>query len=214
MTTPTIPAGIFTGVVSDILDSLSIKGRVGVGNLILSSSETPVSGFARTARAVPVTQPPAEPYALLLEAIDALETRDVLVVSTDPESTSALFGGLLATAVRQAGGAGVVVDGLVRDSREIRRLGLPTASRGVSPLDSFGRDEVVEIGTPVSIAGAPVAPGDYILADEDGFLSVPRAAVAEVFAGVEEKLCRESEMRDALSAGMRVGAAFAAFGVL
>ncbi|MEQ1399761.1 hypothetical protein, partial [Salmonella enterica] len=78
--------------------------------------------------------PPTQPYALLLEAIDAMSETDVLMLSAAPDSASALFGGLLATAVTQSGGAGVIVDGLIRDTQELRRLAMPTAARGVSPL--------------------------------------------------------------------------------
>lgn len=212
-----LPDGVddlFTGVISDVLDSLHIYGQVASVPLHLVEPEGRVVGFARTARAVTVSAPPTQPYALLLEAIDAMSETDVLMLSAAPDSASALFGGLLATAVTQSGGAGVIVDGLIRDTQELRRLAMPTAARGVSPLDSYGRDEVVEIGGPVHLAGVVVHQGDFVLCDQDGTVVVPRERVSEVIALATEKIRRERTMRHALMGGMTVASAFEEFGVL
>jgi regulator of RNase E activity RraA len=173
-----------------------------------------VVGRAQTARAVCVSEPPAEPYKLLLGAIDATVPGRVLVVGTDPTSRSALFGGLLATAVRAAGGEGVVVDGYARDVHEIRAIGLPTMVRGFRPLDSYARDEVVEISAPVTIGGVLIRQGDLIFGDADGLVVVPSEIEAEVIDKAFAKVEAESEMRSALAGGMSVSDAFARFGVL
>lgn len=205
---------LFSGLLSDVLDSIGVYGQVSASPFRLVNPAQTVMGFAHTARAVSVSEAPDEPYAQLLAAIDGLGQADVLVVSTPSNSVSALFGGLLATAVGQSGGAGVIVDGYIRDTDEIIQLGLPTASRGTSPLDSFGRDEVVEIGASVAISGVLVNQGDFVLCDVDGFVVVPSRELDRVVSLALEKLDREQDMRDALRQGMSVGTAFREFGVL
>lgn len=205
---------LFTGVLSDVLDALGVRNQVVDLDLFHVVPDVPVVGHAQTALAVCVSEPPAEPYKLLLSAIDATVAGMVLVVGADPDSRSSLFGGLLATAVRAAGGEGVVVDGYARDVHEIRTIGLPTMVRGFRPLDSYGRDEVVEISTPVTLGGVVIQQGDLIFGDADGLVVVPSEVEAEVIDKAFAKVDAEGEMRSALAGGMSVSDAFARFGVL
>src|SRR5215211_4130758 len=57
----------------------------------------------------------------------------VLVVGGHSTSRTAVIGDLLALELQQAGVAGLVTDGLVRDSQEIRRLLFPVWCRGTTP---------------------------------------------------------------------------------
>jgi regulator of RNase E activity RraA len=205
---------LFTGVLSDVLDTLGSRNQVVDLDLTHVVPEGRVVGRAQTARAVCVSEPPAEPYKHLLTAIDATVAGMVLVVGADPTSRSALFGGLLATAVRAAGGEGVVVDGYARDVHEIQHIGLPTMVRGFRPLDSYGRDEVVEISTPVTIGGVVIRQGDLIFGDADGLVVVPSEIEADVIERAFAKVEAEGEMRSALAGGMSVSDAFERFGVL
>jgi regulator of RNase E activity RraA len=197
-----------------VLDALGAPDQVVDLDLTHVVPGQRVVGRAQTARAVCVSEPPAEPYKLLLTAIDATGPGRVLVVGADPTSRSALFGGLLATAVRAAGGAGVVVDGYARDVHEIQAIGLPTMVRGFRPLDSYARDEVTEISTPVTIGGVLVRQDDLIFGDADGLVVVPSEIEAEVIEKAFAKVAAESEMRSALAGGMSVSEAFTRFGVL
>ena len=205
---------VFTGVLSDVLDSLGKTGQVADLDLIQIVPGSRVVGRAQTARAVRVTAPPAEPYKHLLTAIDATGPGRVLVIGADVSSSSSLFGGLLATAMRAAGGEGVVVDGYARDSDEIRRIGIPSLVRGFRPLDSYGRDEVVEVSEPVTIGGVVVRQGDLVFGDDDGLVFVPSEIEAEVIERAFAKLDAERVMRTALDGGMSVATAFETFGVL
>jgi len=205
---------LFTGVLSDVLDSLDCPGQVCDPSLFPLKEDMRVVGYARTARAVAVNRTPTAPYAMLLKAIDGLSGDDVLVLGLEKRSTSAIFGGLLATAVQVAGGRGVVVDGYARDAEEIQKLGLPTFVKGLMPLDSFGRDEVVEINEAVSIGGVLVHPGDLIFADIDGVVVVPSRLEDAVITKSFEKVGGESEVREALRGGMRTAEAFERYGIL
>lgn len=209
-----IKTRLFTGVLSDILDSMGKPGQVADLDLIQVVPGTRVVGRAQTARATAVNALPPEPYKHLLSAIDATGPGRVLVISGSSSSTSALFGGLLATAVNASGGAGVVVEGYARDADEIKEIGLPTLVRGFRPLDSYGRDEVVEISECVSIGGVLVNQGDLVFGDDDGLVFVPHDIEDAVVERAFEKVQGERSMREALSAGMSVAQAFAKFGIL
>lgn len=209
-----VQARLFTGVLSDVLDSIGRSEQVADMDFSHVIPGRSVVGWAQTARAVSVSAPPAEPYRLLLEAIDLTTEGRVLVLGSPPTSSSALFGGLLAGAVRSSGGAGAVVDGYARDSEEVRTIGLPTMVRGFRPLDSYGREEVVEISQPVTVGGVTVRQGDLVFGDGDGLVCIPAEVEAEVLHKAFAKVEAEGEMRDALANGMSVRTAFATFGVL
>jgi 4-hydroxy-4-methyl-2-oxoglutarate aldolase len=206
---------LYSAVVSDALDGLGAVGCV------LDPSIRPVSrlagplvGRAATARSVPVDAAPERPYGTLLEAMDLLAPGDVWIVAADGQMRSAIFGGLLATAARARGALGCIVDGAVRDTRELERLEFPTFATGYSPADSFGRDEVVEHGRPVRCGGVEVRPGDLIVADHDGAVAIPADLEDEVVERALAKVDSEGHMRVELAEGLPAAKAFAKYGIL
>lgn len=205
---------LYTAVLSDVLDHLGRFGHASWSDLRPLSDGMVVAGYARTARTSPVSTTPAEPYKLLFSVLDSLTDHDVLVIASGPMPQSSLFGGLLATAATASGARGVIADGHVRDAREIREIGLPTFSRGFSPLDSCGRDEVVAIDEPVVVSGVPVRRGDMVFADADGLVVVPASLCDEVVAAAMEKVRGEGDVRAALRGGMSTAETFAKFGIL
>ncbi|KAF1777599.1 Ribonuclease E inhibitor RraA/Dimethylmenaquinone methyltransferase [Phytophthora cactorum] len=62
--------------------------------------------------------------------------------------TSGVFGGLLATASKARGVAGIVTDGRVRDVQEISSMGFPAFSRGTSVHGQQGTTTVVDVNCP------------------------------------------------------------------
>ncbi|GGM33448.1 RraA family protein [Microbacterium saperdae] len=209
-----INATLFTAVLSDIMDGLGLGGQVADPSLRPLQAGMRVVGYARPCRAVSVNREPEAPYAALMQIIDDLQDQDVLLIAMDQHATSAIFGGLLATAVSSAGGRGVIVDGFARDADEIVEIGMPTFVKGLVPLDSYGRDEVVEIDQPITIAGVPAGRGDLVFGDEDGLVVVPHARLGEVLRLAFEKVAGESDVRAALKGGMSTSEAFAKFGIL
>jgi 4-hydroxy-4-methyl-2-oxoglutarate aldolase len=205
---------LFTAVLSDVLDTVGCTGQVASPGIRPLADGMRVVGYARTARAVMVSRPPTHPYAKILEVIDDLSENDVLVMSLEPMSRSAIFGGLLATAVSVTGARGVIVDGHIRDSDEIKQIGLPTFARDLMPLDSHGRDEVVAVDEPVCISGVPVASGDLVFGDADGIVIVPKGILDNVLTLAFEKVSGESRVRQSLREGMSTTAAFARYGIL
>jgi regulator of RNase E activity RraA len=80
---------------------------------------------------------------------------------------------------------GFVVDGYVRDLREIQKLKYPVYARGDMPIGPLHRAPG-EINYPVCCGGVVVAPGDIIVADRSGIVVLPQACIEELHA----QLCR------------------------
>ena len=115
-----------------------------------------------------------------IEAIDSIRPREVVVVSTQQSTTECSLGELLSTAAKVRGARGAVIDGLIRDVRKIEALEFPVHAAGIKPVDSMGRGIVTGYNIPVECGEVLVNPGDFVFADRDGVIVVPRACVQEV----------------------------------
>src|SRR5256884_2468839 len=158
--------------------------------------ETTLAGYAATVHCIEVDGPPVDSedwYKGELEAVDALQPGDVMVVST---CRGCYWGELLATASRYRGARGIVVDGWTRDTLALIEMNFPTFVAGISPEDSLGRIEVDAVGVPIECGDVTVHPGDLVVADHDGVVVVPSALAQEVVALAEGKVSRENLVRE------------------
>lgn len=101
------------------------------------------------------------------DAVESPGQGRVLVVDGGASVRRALVGGNLASAAARNGWAGIVVDGAVRDSRELQAAGIAVKALALMPQRSTKRNEG-ERDVPVTIQGVPVRPGQWLYADEDG----------------------------------------------
>ena len=116
----------------------------------------------------------------MLDAIDSAKPGSVYVMVVEDGADFAGIGGLMATAMKYRGLAGAVIDGSVRDTPQIHKLQFPVFTRGVVPSTTIDHYRVTGVNVAVTCAGAHVAPGDIVVADEDGVVVVPRAHADEV----------------------------------
>jgi regulator of RNase E activity RraA len=203
---------LYTAVVADVLDRLGHRNQCLRPGLLPLFPSARAAGFALTVLAVPAREiAPKAPYAGELAAVDALQPGDILIASSCEFS---LWGELLSTAARYRGCRGVVLDGPTRDRRGIVEMGFPVFCRGVHPADSLGRVDVEAHNVPIVCSGVAIAPGDLILADDDGIVAIPQALADEVLTLAEEKVRGENQVRRALAEGMSVTEAFQRYGIL
>jgi regulator of RNase E activity RraA len=201
-------------VVADCLDKIGLRTQVMEPHIRPLYPEAKVAGLAVTVHVVEVRTPPAERddyYKGELQAVDALQPDDVMVVST---CRGSYWGELLATAARYRGARGIVADAYTRDTLKLIDMRFPTFVAGISAYDSLGRIDVDAVGVPIQCGGVAVAPGDLILADHDGVVVVPAGVAEETLAASEAKFIDEDVMRDKLAEGMPASDAFRAYGIL
>jgi|SRR5579859_143088 len=127
---------------------------------------------------------------------------DIVVVDARADLSSGVFGEMMMTYFRGRGGLGVVIDGAIRDSAEIKRLGLGLWLRGVTP--NFHTQTGIfpfAVNVPVACGGVLVMPGDVIVADDDGAVVVPIALAEQVARKATEHVEWEEFSRLRLSEG-------------
>jgi 4-hydroxy-4-methyl-2-oxoglutarate aldolase len=167
---------------------------------LLDPGITPIQAGARVGgSAVTVSCAPGD-NIMVHAAVEVIEPGDILVIATTSPADNGLFGELLATSVMTRGCAGVVVDGGVRDVSDLRRLGLPVWTRVVYAAGTV-KDTAGKVNAPVVCGGVTVAPGDVVVADDDGVVVVARERAPEVLDAVRARLAREDETRARLASG-------------
>ena len=123
----------------------------------------------------------------------------------------AALGGLMGTAAKVRGMAGMVIDGAVRDVREIRALGLPVYARSISPANAVTRFASVANQIPVEVRRRDHPPGDIIVASEEGVVAVPKDKAEAVLKRAEEIALREQRMLPLIRKHRSVGEAVEAY---
>jgi 3-hexulose-6-phosphate synthase / 6-phospho-3-hexuloisomerase len=156
-----------------------------------------VIGKAYTVRAYPGD------WSKTVRAVDEAENGDVIVIDAH-KSDIALWGGLASLSAKKKGIAGVIMDGAVRDIEEIRASGLTVFARSVTPTAGEPKG-LGELNVSIKCAGAEVSPGDFIIADENGVVVVPKREVMEVANRALYVKEREERVREEIKGGSSLG---------
>ena len=159
-------------------------------------------GLKVVGRALTVRSAPGD-YAKPVEAIDQARPGDVIVVDTGGVGP-AVWGEMATRSAMNRGVAGVVIDGALRDSGDIRALKFPAFSRLICPNAGEPRG-LGEIGVTITVAGEIVEPGDWILGDDDGVVRIPRDRAAEWANRGMEWCERENRIREEIIQGGTYG---------
>ena len=138
--------------------------------------------------------------SVVRKALEVPSPGDVVVVATNGNTTTAVFGELMGHTAKAAGLGGIVVDGAIRDVDGLRDLAFPAFSRAVTP-GSCDKDGPGEVNVPISCGNTVVMPGDIVVGDDDGLVVVPREDAAEVLDRVRDLEGREKKRIAAIAAG-------------
>ncbi|WP_196258941.1 ribonuclease activity regulator RraA [Pelagibacterium limicola] len=131
-----------------------------------------------------------------------VEEGDVVVVDARGDMTSGIFGDMMMTYFKGRKGAGVVIDGCIRDWGRVQKLDLALWIRGVTP-NYHAQTNIMPfaVNVPVACGGVTVVPGDIIVADDDGAVCVPVALAEEMVEKAHKDHGWEEFSREKLLAG-------------
>jgi 4-hydroxy-4-methyl-2-oxoglutarate aldolase len=134
---------------------------------------------------------PAGDNLMLHVAIHSAPAGSVIVCAAG-DSNWAMAGGNVCAYAQQRGIAGFVVDGVIRDIAETRKNKFPVFGRGVIPIPGV-RKTIGLIDVAVVCGSVTVAPGDVVIADDEGIVVLPKAHAADILAKAQARAKKEEE---------------------
>lgn len=196
-----------TSTVSDVLDSLGVRGTVSASVISPVIPGKKIAGTAVTLRNIPERKSVYkgycnhDPIGMTTRDVQYLaEPGDVLIIDNGGLLDVSNMGGQTCGVTVHCKIAASIVNGAVRDIETIKRLDHPVWAKGCTPITGKYRIEAIEINGPVTLFDIQIQPGDMILADDGGICAVPAEMVSKVLAEVQRIESIESRAEKALFA--------------
>lgn len=209
-----IKGKLYSPVIADIMDSMGYRNQIMTPELRPVYKGAAVVGRASTIKMADIFSEPSKPYDLLLKLLDELKPGDVVVCCCTGKNKSGVWGELVSTCSTARGARGAIIEGGCRDIDSIMEINFPVFATYLSPADSKGRHETIEINCPVNVCGVYVKQGDLIFADVDGCVVVPSEIEERVIEESFKKVGGEKMVKKLLQEGKSITDVFGEFGIL
>ncbi len=138
---------------------------------------------------------------MLHKALEKAQPGDIIVASVGGYYDAGYLGGLMATSAVARKIGGLAIDGCIRDSEEIIKMGWPVFCRGFC-IFGTAKTGTGLVNHPILFGGTMVNPGDLILGDGDGMVVVDRAECKAVLEKSIERVEAEKKKSVQLAAGV------------
>lgn len=155
-----------------------------------------------------------DPHETLLQWTGLLSKapKGSVVICQPNDDTLAHMGELSSETLQLRGIRGYIVDGGSRDSAFISRIGFKVFCKYFTPVDVVGRWVADKFAEPIKIGKVDIETGDYVMADRDGIVIIPKAIAEEVVEKTEAVLQTESLVRKAILEGVDPQEAYLKYG--
>jgi 4-hydroxy-4-methyl-2-oxoglutarate aldolase len=202
----------YSGAVYDVMRDLGMTPRVLPRNLLGLTRDMKAAGPVFTVRGRPDTTVSADESLLAWTGLLSKAPAGHVVVCQPQDDVRALMGELSAETLKLRGVRGYIVDGGCRDTGFIEAEGFPVFCRYATPVDIVAGWIPEAFDEPVTIGNVVIGAGDYILADRDGIVVIPRDDAESIIAKTEEVIRTESALRQAIRDGQDPQEAYLQYG--
>ncbi|MEK3974468.1 ribonuclease E activity regulator RraA [Psychrobacillus sp. FSL K6-1267] len=117
-----------------------------------------------------------EDNVLVSHALESIPAGNVLVIDGGGSKKCALLGDRLARTAESRNLAGIIINGCIRDSKDLSLLDIGILALGSNPLKSK-KEGTGEEDIPLFFLGVDWHPGDYVYVDEDGLVISKRKLI-------------------------------------
>ena len=139
-----------------------------------------------------------------MDYLDDVPAGNVIVIDNKGRLDYSCWGDLMSRVAMRNGVNGTVADGIIRDIPDIREMRYPTFSKATHMWTGKMHSYLEAVQIPVEICGVTVNPGDLIVGDDTGVLSVPFELCEQVLAAAQEIHEREKVIEGFIKQGMRL----------
>jgi 4-hydroxy-4-methyl-2-oxoglutarate aldolase len=189
---------LYVPAVADALDERGLWNQILSTDLVPLKLDQMVAGPAFTAKGHATIE---SDTGLGAQVLEGLTPGCVAVWDTSGENLTGHWGELMSNSAIARGCRGAIIDGGIRDTRYILEAGFPVWSKFRSPADARGRWTITDSNVPVMVSGVIIRPGDFVVADADGVVIVPKEIVEDVLVAAEKVVASEEEVRVAVREG-------------
>jgi RraA family protein len=180
-----------------------VAGRRGT----LDGRVAPLSPSMRLAGPAFTVEGRAGDNLMIHAAMTMARPGDILVVDGKGDRTCALMGSIMLSACKKLGLGGVVLDGAVRDTEELRALGFPVYAVAANP-NGPTKSVPGRINWPISCGGTAVQPGDLVVGDADGVVVIEREKAGSLLDLAQKKVDDERSRLADIAAGRNLSPAW------
>jgi regulator of RNase E activity RraA len=207
--------GVRSAMISDSLDVVGVRNNAMDVRVSALRPGMRAVGLAATLKFVPDSKyDQQDPYGEAIKFLDTLQTGEIVIISTGGDCLSAFWGELFSAAAKGRGATGIVTDGPLRDSEQVRELDFPAFGQGTRPYDYKGRMRIESMRVPINCGGVEINPGDGVIADSDGVVVVPRAHLDRVSELANSRAASERTVLKDLLSGKSVREVWDSYRVL
>jgi 4-hydroxy-4-methyl-2-oxoglutarate aldolase len=155
-------------------------------------------GAALAGPAFPVSCRPGDNLGIHV-AMERAPRGSILVVDA-AGCPAGYWGEVFAVAAEARGIVGLVIDGGVRDIDALEKRCFPVFARSIT-MRGTTKHRAFSVGIPVVVAGVSIAPGDIVVADTDGVMSIPAAHLDATVKAARARQDKEATFMDRLRNG-------------
>ena len=194
---------LYSGAVNDVLREMNYLYQALPHDIIPLKDDMVVAGEAFTVKGA-ATLEINDDMRIRGQMLDAISADSVVVWDTTKDTESSHLGEMMAMTARRQGCRGAIVDGGIRDTRQVLSLNFPVWYRYRTSSAMMGRFRITGWNIPVEIGRVHIFPGDFVFADIDGSLIIPREVTYDVLVRSEEVVHGEKEIKQWVEDGVSV----------
>ncbi len=192
---------LYSGAINDVLREMCLPSQALPPEIHPLRDEMVVCGEAFTIRS---TTDPTLSGELdhRVKMLDEIRPHHVCVWNANGPDGPSHWGGVMTRASMKRGCRGAIIDGGIRDTKDILAQKYNLWYRYRTSTGALSHTKMTGYQVPITVGGVIIKPGDLVFADIDGALVIPRKIAVAALERAEQIERNEGEIKEWVDAGL------------